>query len=136
VTIWELEIQKILRVPEFAMPAEEKLKTTDSGLKYEILKEGEGEVIATGKTVQAHYAGWLSDGKLFDTSYVRGRPLDVGVGLGRVIKGWDEGLQLMKRGGVFKFVIPPDLAYGANGMGPLIPPNSTLVFLVEIVAVN
>ena len=86
-----------------------------------------------GGRVMVHYAGWLTDGTLFDSSYGRGEEMEVQ--LGRVIRGWNEGLQLMKPGSTYRFVIPPELAYGAQAAGPKIGPNSTLVFLIKLVKV-
>ena len=136
VTIWELELVntiKPLPVPAFAMPDDSKLKTTPSGLKYEVVEEGEGEAPKFGARVLVHYAGWFTDGKLFDASYSRGEPAEMRLGM--VIQGWNEGLQLMKPGATYRFVIPPQLAYGARGAPPKIAPNTTLVFLVKLVKV-
>ena len=108
--------------------------TTASGLKYQVLKHGTGTVSpkATDK-VKVHYEGKLLDGTVFDSSIARGQPISFP--LNRVIAGWTEGLQLMKVGDKFKFVIPPNLAYGANSPPP-IPPNSTLVFEVELLGIE
>jgi FKBP-type peptidyl-prolyl cis-trans isomerase len=136
VTIWELELVGVLKalpIPPFAMPDDAKLKTTASGLKYEVVEEGEGESPKMGARVLVHYAGWLTDGKLFDSSYGRGEPAEFRVGA--VIPGWNEGLQLMKPGATYRFVIPPQLAYGARGAPPKIAPNTTLVFYVQLVKV-
>jgi len=136
VTIWELELVGTLRplpVPPFAMPEDSKLKTTPSGLKYEVVEDGEGEAPKFGARVLVHYAGWFTDGKLFDASYSRGEPMEMRLGM--VIQGWNEGLQLMKPGATYRFVIPPQLAYGARGAPPKIAPNTTLVFLVKLVRV-
>lgn len=134
VTIWELEATRIVEltpVPEFSMPAAEDLKTTASGLQYQVVREGnpDGKKPKMGEFVTVHYAGWLTDGDLFDSSYGRGFPTSFQ--LGRVIAGWNEGLQLMTPGSVYKFVIPGNLAYGPRGSGEKIGPNATLVFLVE-----
>lgn len=132
-TYWEFElvrVAKALEVPKFEMPAEEKLKTTASGLQYEVIKEGEGRSPTPMDVVTCHYAGWLTDGTLFDSSYQRAFPMSFQ--LAGVIPGWTEGLQLMKPGAVYRFVIPAKLGYGARAAGK-IPPNSTLVFQVELV---
>ncbi len=110
--------------------------TTESGLKYEDLTEGTGTEAQAGKTVSVHYTGWLTDGQKFDSSKDRGQPFEFPVGAGRVIKGWDEGVQGMKIGGVRKLTIPASLGYGARGAGGVIPPNATLVFEVELLGVR
>lgn len=106
--------------------------TTPSGLQYAVLREGTGATATRGQKVKTHYTGWLTDGTKFDSSYDRGEPLDFPVGVGLVIKGWDEGVVGMKIGEVRQLVIPANLAYGSRGNGP-IPANSTLVFQVELV---
>ena len=107
--------------------------TTDSGLMYDVIKEGnDDKKPSPGDNVSAHYTGMFMDGRKFDSSVDRGQPIQFPVGTGRVIKGWDEALLDMKKGEKRILVIPPDLAYGRNGRGP-IPPNSTLVFEVELV---
>ena len=132
-TIWEIHLLDVvppLPVPDFVAVDAMNLTKTDSGLQYEILREGDGDSPKMGEEVTCHYAGWLTDGTPFDSSYKRGEPASFR--LGRVIAGWNEGLQLMKPGGLARFVIPADLAYGANGRPPLIPGGSTLIFLVEL----
>ena len=109
---------------------------TASGLEYIELEEGTGAQAEAGKTVSVHYTGKLQDGKVFDSSIARGVPIEFPLGAGRVIKGWDEGIAMMKVGGKAQLVIPPDLAYGERGAGEVIPPNSTLVFDVELVEVK
>ena len=123
-----------MQVPPFAMPPEDAVETTASGLKYQHVQEGSGQSPTAANEVTVHYAGWLTSGKLFDSSYSRGQT--VRFPLGGVIKGWTEGLQLMKEGGVTTFVIPSGLAYGARGAPPVIGPNETLVFRVELVKVH
>jgi peptidyl-prolyl cis-trans isomerase A (cyclophilin A) len=108
---------------------------TESGLEYEEVVQGEGLAAASGKTVRVHYTGKFPDGKVFDSSIPRGDPLQFVLGAGRVIKGWDEGIALMKVGGKARLTIPPHLAYGERGAGGVIPPNATLVFEVELVEV-
>jgi len=108
--------------------------TTDSGLKYRILREGEGEAPVATSTVKVHYKGWLDDKTEFDSSYKRGEPISFP--LGGVIKGWTEGLQLVKPGGMIELEIPSELGYGARGAGADIPPNATLHFQVELLEVK
>ncbi len=109
--------------------------TTASGLKYQVLKHGNGTVSPKATdTVKVHYEGKLLDGTVFDSSIARGQPISFP--LNHVIPGWTEGLQLMKVGDKFKFEIPANLAYGANSPSPAIPPNSTLVFEVELLGIE
>ena len=111
------------------------MMTTASGLKYQVLKKGTGTVSPKATdTVKVHYHGTLLDGTVFDSSVQRGEPISFP--LNGVIPGWTEGLQLMKVGDKFKFEIPPNLAYGPNSPSPKIPPNSTLVFEVELLGIN
>ncbi|MBV7433941.1 FKBP-type peptidyl-prolyl cis-trans isomerase [Cardiobacteriaceae bacterium TAE3-ERU3] len=110
------------------------VKTTDSGLQYLVLEEGEGTQPQEGDSVTVNYEGRLLDGTVFDSSYDRGEPITFK--LNEVIPGWTEGLQLMKEGGKSTFFIPAELAYGEQGAGPAIGPNSTLVFDVELLGVN
>ncbi|MDE0534954.1 FKBP-type peptidyl-prolyl cis-trans isomerase [Tenacibaculum sp. L6] len=110
------------------------VQTTESGLQYIVLKEGEGEAPTASSRVKVHYHGTLTDGTVFDSSVERGEPSEFGVG--QVIKGWTEGLQLMKPGAKYKFFIPQDLAYGAQQRGQHIKPFSALVFEVELLEVK
>jgi peptidylprolyl isomerase len=110
--------------------------TTPSGLKYVELVIGTGESPTSGRMVTVHYTGTLENGTKFDSSVDRGQPYTFQIGVGRVIKGWDEGVLTMKVGGKRKLIIPPDLAYGASGRRPVIPPNSTLIFEVELLGVK
>jgi FKBP-type peptidyl-prolyl cis-trans isomerase len=109
---------------------------TESGLAYFMIKEGEGVQAAAGDTVSVHYTGKLADGTKFDSSHDRNAPIEFPLGKGKVIKGWDEGIALMKAGGKATFIIPPDLAYGDRGAGGVIPPNATLIFEVELMEVK
>ncbi len=112
-----------------------EMKTTPSGLKYQVMKQGTGAVSPKATdTVNVHYHGTLLNGTVFDSSVERGQPISFP--LNRVIPGWTEGLQLMKVGDKFKFEIPPNLAYGPNSPSPKIPPNSTLVFEVELLGIQ
>ena len=115
--------------------ATNEIKTTASGLKYQVLKHGTGTASPKATdTVKVHYHGTLLNGTVFDSSVERGEPISFP--LNQVIPGWTEGLQLMKVGDKFKFEIPPNLAYGPNSPSPKIPPNSTLVFEVELLGIQ
>lgn len=126
--------KKKMPSPEFQLPAEDARTTTASGLQYVCHRDGEGTAPGAADTVTVHYCGWTLDGKKFDSSYDRGQTISFP--LNGVIRGWTEGLQLMKPGGEFTFVIPADLAYGQRGAPPVIGPNETLVFRVELVSVS
>ena len=114
--------------------------TTDSGLQYIDVVEGDGATPETGQTTVVHYTGWLYEdgekGGMFDSSVDRGQPFEFAIGMGRVIGGWDEGVASMKVGGKRTLIIPPDLGYGARGAGGVIPPNATLLFEVELLDVR
>lgn len=109
---------------------------TPSGLRYKILQNGDGKQATKGAMVSVHYKGQLLDGTVFDSSYKRKQPIDFAIGVGQVIPGWDEGIQLLKVGDKARLVIPSDLAYGAQGAGGVIPPNATLIFDVELMNVK
>ncbi len=133
--------EKLLAEAKKAAEAElEKLATgfnrTESGLRYQMLQEGTGNKAEKGKTVSVHYKGQLADGTVFDSSYKRNQPIDFALGVGQVIAGWDEGIQLLKVGDKARFVIPGNLAYGSAGAGGVIPPDATLIFDVELMDVK
>ena len=102
------------------------------GLQIIDVKAGTGTQVKKGDQLSVHYTGWLANGTKFDSSRDRGQPLDVTIGQGQVIKGWDEGVATMKVGGKRTLIIPPQLGYGARGAGGVIPPNATLIFDVEL----
>lgn len=110
--------------------------TTASGLKYVIIQQGTGPKPVTGKMVAVHYTGYLTDGTKFDSSVDRGEPIKFPIGTGKVIKGWDEGIAILNTGSKARLIIPSELGYGAEGYDPIIPPSSTLIFDVELVAVE
>lgn len=114
--------------------AKDGVKVTESGLQYKIIKPGTGKRPKATDRVEVHYEGTLLDGTVFDSSYQRGQTIEFG--LNQVIKGWTEGLQLVKEGGEIMLYIPHDLAYGSSGSGPNIGPNSTLIFKVELFKVK
>lgn len=109
---------------------------TPSGLRYKILQKGTGKKASKGSMVSVHYKGQLLDGQVFDSSYQRKQPIDFTIGVGQVIPGWDEGIQLLKVGDKARLVIPSNLAYGSRGAGGVIPPNATLIFDVELMNVK
>lgn len=111
-----------------------EVKVTASGLQYQIIKEGEGESPKATDKVKVHYTGCLIDGKVFDSSVQRGEPAVFGVN--QVIPGWVEALQMMKPGAQWRLFIPSNLAYGANGAGPLIGPDTALIFDVELISIE
>jgi FKBP-type peptidyl-prolyl cis-trans isomerase len=120
---------------------EGKVVTTESGLKYHDTEEGKGEAAKKGDFVEVHYTGWLTTdgtdkGKKFDSSLDRKEPFKFKLGAGMVIKGWDEGVAGMKPGGKRTLIIPPELGYGKRGAGADIPPNSTLLFEVELLRIK
>jgi len=123
--------------------AEAKMETlaagfqkTESGLRYQFIQKGSGKQAETGKTVSVHYEGSLENGKVFDSSYPRKKPIEFRLGQGQVIEGWDEGIALLQVGDKARFVIPSDLGYGPAGAGGVIPPNAILIFDVELMDVK
>lgn len=117
--------------PQVATPPE---VTTPSGLRYQVLTQGEGPEAKSGQKVRVHYTGWLTDGTKFDSSVDRGDPFEFQLGAGQVIPGWDEGVAGMRPGEKRRLTIPPQLGYGRRGAGRVIPPNATLIFEVELLA--
>ncbi|MGB2471598.1 MAG: peptidylprolyl isomerase [Flavobacteriaceae bacterium] len=109
---------------------------TESGLRYQILQQGEGKKAQKNDLVSVHYKGQLADGTVFDSSYKRNDPIEFTLGVGQVIAGWDEGIALLHVGEKARFVIPSALAYGSQGAGGVIPPNANLIFDVELVAIK
>ncbi len=109
---------------------------TESGLRYQMIQKGSGRKAEKGKTVSVHYSGSLENGKVFDSSYSRKKPIEFPLGQGHVIEGWDEGIALLQVGDKARFVIPSHLGYGSRGAGGVIPPNATLIFDVELMDVK
>jgi peptidyl-prolyl cis-trans isomerase A (cyclophilin A) len=109
---------------------------TDSGLRYKMINKGSGKQAQKGKTVSVHYSGSLENGKVFDSSYTRKKPIEFPLGQGHVIEGWDEGIALLQVGDKARFVIPSHLGYGSRGAGGVIPPDATLIFDVELMDVK
>lgn len=129
----KLEAEKIA-AKEKATVEFKNASTTESGLKYIVLNQGNGEKPTATSNVKVHYTGMLLDGKVFDSSVQRGEPISFG--LNQVIKGWTEGVQLMSVGSKYKFLIPSNLAYGERGAGGVIPPNADLIFEIELLGIN
>ena len=110
------------------------MQTTASGLQYEVIKMGDGPKPTLADPVTVHYRGELTNGTVFDSSYDRGAPATFP--LARLVKGWQEGIQLMPVGSTYRLVVPPDLGYGSAGAGDVIPPNATLVFQIELLGIS
>jgi len=117
-------------IPEITAAAD----TSETGLIVQIIEEGQGESAQMGDTVKVHYTGWLTNGKQFDSSIPRKKPLDLTLGAGSVIQGWEEGIVGMRVGEKRRLTIPPYLGYGEEGYSPVIPPNATLIFDVELLS--
>ncbi len=130
-----LEIMPVVKIEEFDIKGKVSSKT-ESGLEYILVAEGTGIKATAGNTVNVHYTGYLEDGTIFDSSVKRDQPFSFVLGMGRVIKGWDEGVALMKVGDKVRFIIPSELGYGERGAGGVIPPNATLIFDVELLEVK
>ncbi len=128
----EFAANQVKLVEEF----KKDMQATSSGLYYKITKTTDGVAPKAGEEVSVHYAGKLIDGTEFDSSFKRNQPIDIPIGRGQVIKGWDEGILLLKEGETATFLIPAELGYGAAGAGGIIPPNAWLIFDVELVKVN
>lgn len=111
-------------------------RETPTGLKYIDEVAGSGAMPEKGKTVTVHYTGYFQDGKIFDSSVKRNEPFQFVIGVGQVIKGWDEGVMTMRVGGKRKLTIPSNLAYGKRGAGGVIPPDATLMFDVELLGIE
>ncbi len=121
-------------MPDFSPLDPDKTIVTASGLEYEVIEAGTGASPSATDTVTVHYAGWLTDGTPFDSSFSRGNTSSFR--LNGVIGGWTEGVQLMQEGAIYKFQIPGDLAYGSRGFSPNIGPNATLIFYIQLVSVG
>ena len=130
----KIEAEKQKAAKEIALKEFENATTTESGLKYIVLQQGTGNKPVATSNVKVHYTGMLLEGKVFDSSVQRGEPIDFG--LNQKIKGWTEGVQLMQEGSKYKFYIPSQLAYGERGAGGVIPPNTDLIFEVELIKIN
>lgn len=133
-------LKRFEEAKKMAEEAMERLATgfekTESGLRYQIIQKGSGKKAEARKKVSVHYKGSLEDGSVFDSSYTRNKPIEFQLGVGQVIAGWDEGIELLHVGDKARFVIPSHLGYGSAGAGGVIPPNATLVFDVELMDIK
>jgi len=130
-----MDVQPVVYVPPTEID-EADYVTTDSGLKYYDLKVGDGDTPRSGEMPLVHYVAWLEDGTKIDSSRDRGSPIHFTLGVGQVLPGWDEGILSMQVGGKRQLILPPELAYGDEGAGDLIPPHATLIYEVELVAIS
>ena len=130
ITAGPADSQEKVKPGQIDADAPKEFTTTDSGLKYRILRKSDGKKPTARNFVQVHYKGWLDNKKIFDSSYRRGEK--IGFGLNQVIPGWTEGMQLVGKGGMIELEIPAKLGYGARGAGSAVPPNATLHFVVEL----
>jgi peptidylprolyl isomerase len=117
-------------------PVEGDTITTDSGLKYIVIISGDGRRAERYRPVRVHYSGWLEDGTLFDSSVLAGEPAEFELGADQVIPAWDEGVNLMRVGDKWRFIVPPELGYGSRGYPGVIPPDATLIFDIVLLAVR
>lgn len=132
----EREAKELQAQEDELISISEGFEKTDSGLRYKIIQKGKGKKATKGANVSVHYKGQLIDGTVFDSSYQRKQPIEFAIGVGQVIAGWDEGIQLLKVGDKARMVIPSNLAYGTRGAGGVIPPNASLIFDVELMDVK
>lgn len=136
--VFDVELVDVVKrvLPKPFEVSGKEVKKTDSGLQYIVVEKGKGGLKPIdGKTVVVHYTGYLTDGSVFDSSVERAQPIQFPIGEGRVIPGWEEGIRFMEIGDKYRFIIPPSLAYGENGYPPVIPPNATITFDVELILV-
>jgi len=132
----DIELVSITKPPEPWDIDETALQSMDNGLQFYVHEEGNNQKPESGDLISVHYSGFLEDGTMFDSSTLRDQPFEFPVGEGQVIPGWDEGLLDMSVGEKRTLVIPPELGYGPNGAGGVIPPNATLIFDVELLSIN
>ncbi|MFU8861064.1 MAG: FKBP-type peptidyl-prolyl cis-trans isomerase [Cyclonatronaceae bacterium] len=132
---FEIELLEVRKMPVSWEYDEADVQTTESGLMYVVMEEGSGDKPEAGDRIRVNYSGYLEDGDLFDSSFIRDTSFEFNVGTGAVIQGWDQGLLDMRPGEKRKLIIPASLAYGERGIGNVIPPNATLFFDVELVEV-
>jgi peptidylprolyl isomerase len=135
VLTFEIELLEVKKMPVPWDYNETGVETSETGLQYVVIEEGSGEKPDAGDRVKVNYSGYLADGTMFDSSFIRDAPFEFNVGMGAVIPGWDQGLMDMQAGEKRKLIIPPGLAYGENGVGNVIPPDATLHFDVELVEI-
>ena len=134
--IMEIELMEVVQPETITEVDDDAYITTESGLKYYDLEDGQGSAVTAGQTVVVHYTGWLEDGTQFDSSQEFGQPFTFELGAGQVIAGWDEGVIGMKISGIRQLIIPAELGYGAAGAGDIIPPDAVLIFQVELIEIK